>query len=145
MRLNIFISDFCIVYLVTDSLSRTFATTRRWSLSVISLEGSYIECTSHAVSWLTIHNQSDCEFLHRERTTYFLMFRCRNIVLLVARFFDVAKFTTLTQFSLLLSCNVSFTAFGITSSSFPNCALKSSNVIFVWYLGTWLNTCSNSS
>jgi hypothetical protein len=42
-----------------------------------------------------------------------VMLLCGNIVLLIIRFLDVAKFTTLTPLSLLISCKFSFPIIGI--------------------------------
>jgi hypothetical protein len=38
------------------------------------------------------------------------MFRCGNMVLLTTRFFDVAKFTTLTPLSLLSWCKLLYSS-----------------------------------
>jgi hypothetical protein len=70
--------------------------------------------------------------------------RCENIVLLTLRFLDVAKFTNLTPLSLLISCKVSLPIVSLKMSSLPILALKSSNKIFMWYLGNVSNTCLNS-
>jgi hypothetical protein len=48
-----------------------------------------------------------------------------NIVLLTTTFFDVAKFTTLTPLSLLVSCKLSFPIVGLKISSLPTFAMKS--------------------
>jgi hypothetical protein len=40
------------------------------------------------------------------------MLCCGNIILLTVRFLDVAKFTTLTPLSLLISCKLSFPIVG---------------------------------
>jgi hypothetical protein len=45
------------------------------------------------------------------------MLPCGNIVLLKIRFLDVAKFTTLTPLSLLISCILSFPIVGLASLS----------------------------
>jgi hypothetical protein len=57
------------------------------------------------------------------------MLRCGIIVLLIDRFLDVAKFTTLTPLSLLISCKLSFPVTGLKMSSLPTLALKSHNRI----------------
>jgi hypothetical protein len=46
-------------------------------------------------------------------------------VLLTTKFLDVAKFTTLTPLSLLISCEVSFPIVDLKISSPPTFALKS--------------------
>jgi hypothetical protein len=58
---------------------------------------------------------------------------------------DVAKFTTLTPLSLLISCKLSFPIVGLKMSSLPTLAFKSPNKIFVWYLGNLSNIRSKSS
>ena len=68
----------------------------------------------------------------------------RIIVLLTIRFFDVAKFAILTQSSLLSQCRLSFPIVGLKIFSLPYFALKYPNRIFIWYLGKWSKTCSNS-
>jgi hypothetical protein len=50
-------------------------------------------------------------------------------------FLDVAKFTTLTPLSLLISCKLSFPTVGLKMSSLPTLALRFPNKIFIWYLG----------
>jgi hypothetical protein len=45
-------------------------------------------------------------------------------VLLTTKFLDVAKFTTLTPLSLLISCEVSFPVVGLKISSLPTFALN---------------------
>jgi hypothetical protein len=69
------------------------------------------------------------------------MLVCGNIVLLTVRFFDVAKLTTLTPLSLLISCKISFPIVGLKTSSLPTFALKSKK-IFIWYLGNISHTTS---
>ena len=59
--------------------------------------------------------------------------------------FVVAKFTILTPLSLLSWCIHSFPVVGLKISSLPNFALRSPKRLFVWYLGKWSKTCSNSS
>jgi len=49
------------------------------------------------------------------------------------RLFNVAKFTTLTLLSLLVSCKLSFLIVGLKIYSVPTFALKSPNNIFVLY------------
>jgi hypothetical protein len=56
-------------------------------------------------------------------------------VLLTTKFLDVAKITTLTPLSLLISCELSFPIVGLKISSILTFALKSPNRIFVSYLG----------
>jgi hypothetical protein len=58
---------------------------------------------------------------------------------------DVAKFTTLTPLSLLISCKLSFPIVGLKMSSLPTLAFKSHNKIVIWYLGNLSNIRSNSS
>jgi hypothetical protein len=66
-------------------------------------------------------------------------------VFLTVRFVDVAKFTTLTPLSLLMSCNLSFPVVGLKMSYLPTLAVKSPDKIFTWYLGNLSNMHSNSS
>jgi hypothetical protein len=58
----------------------------------------------------------------------FMKVRCGNIVLLTVRYFDVAKFTTLTALSLLISCKLSFPIVGLKMSSLPICDSNSSDI-----------------
>jgi hypothetical protein len=74
---------------------------------------------------------------------YLWMLWCGNTVLLT-NFFDQAKFTTLTQLSLLLSCKLSFLIVSLKISSLPTFAPKSHNKIFMWYFRNWSDTCSSS-
>jgi hypothetical protein len=53
------------------------------------------------------------------------MLRFGNLVLMTIRFFDVAKFTTLTPLSLLISCKLSFPIVGLKMSCLPTLTLKS--------------------
>jgi hypothetical protein len=48
------------------------------------------------------------------------------------RFLDVAKCTTLTPLSLLISCKRSFPIVGLKMFSLPTLAFKSPNKIFMW-------------
>jgi hypothetical protein len=57
----------------------------------------------------------------------------------------MAKYTTLTKLSLLISCKFLFQIVGLKMSSLPALALKSQNNILIWYLGSLLNTDSNTS
>jgi hypothetical protein len=59
------------------------------------------------------------------------------------RFLDLAKFTTLTAFSLLILCKVSIPIVGLKLSSLLTLAMKS-NEMFMWHLGNLLNMYSNS-
>jgi hypothetical protein len=61
----------------------------------------------------------------------FMNERCVNVVLLTIRFFEVAKFTSLTPLSLLASCRLSLPIIGLKMSSIPNFALKSPSKFFV--------------
>jgi hypothetical protein len=49
---------------------------------------------------------------------YLWMLRWGNMVLLTIKFLDVAKFTTLTPLSLLISCELSFPIVGLKISSY---------------------------
>jgi hypothetical protein len=51
----------------------------------------------------------------------------------IMKFLDVAKFTTLTPLSLLMSYKPSFPVIGLKTSSLPTLALKSPDRIFIWY------------
>ena len=74
-----------------------------------------------------------------------MMAWCRSIIILTTRFFFfVAKHTTLTPLSLLTSWKLAFPAVSLKISSLSS-ALISPNRIFMWYLGLWCNTYSNSS
>jgi hypothetical protein len=53
------------------------------------------------------------------------MLRFGNLVLLIIRFFDLTKFTTLTLLSLLISCKLSFLIDGLKMSSLSTLTLKS--------------------
>jgi hypothetical protein len=50
-------------------------------------------------------------------------------VLLKIKFLDVAKFTTLTSLSLLISCELSFPFVGLKISSLPTFVLKLPNIL----------------
>jgi hypothetical protein len=76
---------------------------------------------------------------------YLWMFLCGNIVIWATWIFYVAKFTILTPLLLLPWCGLSFPIVGLKISSLPNFALKSSNRIFIWYLGKWSKPRSNPS
>jgi hypothetical protein len=101
------------VFLLTDSLSQTSATTRKLSVSQSSALNSRISIHSNAVAYLTEYRQSDCGFSNLERPHIFMGVRRGNIVLLSLRFLDVVKFTTLTPLSLLISCKLSFPIVGL--------------------------------
>jgi hypothetical protein len=58
--------------------------------------------------------------------------RCGNILLLTVRFLNVAKFTTLTPVSLLISCKISFPNVGLKISSLPTLALKFNNFFIIF-------------
>ena len=92
----------------------------------------------NSISNLSVYDQSGfLVFPSGEVQVYLWMFRCRKIVLLTTRFFDVAKFTILTPLSLLSSCRPAFPVVGLKIFSLPTFALKSPNIIFLWYLGKW--------
>jgi len=80
-----------------------------------------------------------------EVQVYLWMFRCGNIVLLRTRFVYVANFTILKPLSVLSWCKLSFSIVGLKIFFLPSFALKSPNRIFIWCLGIWWQTCSNSS
>jgi hypothetical protein len=63
----------------------------------------------------------------RRGPTVYMNVWCGNIVLLTTKFSDVAKLTTLTPLSLLISCKPSFTIVGLKLSSLSTFALKPSN------------------
>jgi hypothetical protein len=54
-------------------------------------------------------------------------------------FLDVAKFTTVTALSLLISCKLSFPIVSLKMSSLPTLALKSLSKIHVSYFGKLSN------
>jgi len=78
---------------------------------------------------------------------YLWMFQCGNILHFTTRFFEVARFTALTPLSSssLFSCKPSFQIADLKISSLPTCTLQSLYWNYTWYLGRWLNNCSNSS
>jgi hypothetical protein len=57
------------------------------------------------------------------------------MVLLTTKILDVAKFTTLTPLSLLISCELLFLIVGLKISYLSTFALKPPNRIFMSYLG----------
>jgi hypothetical protein len=59
------------------------------------------------------------------------------------RFLDLAKFTALIPFSLLILCKLSFPIVGLKLSILLTLAMKS-NEMFIWHLGNLLNIHSNS-
>jgi hypothetical protein len=65
---------------------------------------------------------------------YECLLQCGNTVLLTFRLFGVAKFTTLTPLSLLISCEISFPTLGLKISAVPTFALKPHYKILMWYL-----------
>jgi hypothetical protein len=70
---------------------------------------------SNAFTYLSEYGQSDCGFSHLEMSVYFYGYWDVGTV----RFLDVAKFTTLTPLSLLISCKLSFPVVGLKISSRP--------------------------
>jgi hypothetical protein len=113
LRLNLSTSVFCAACFLADSLSVTFATTRKWSVlqsaPLNDRTSRILECHLLSVNtwsiWLLVFPSGEVQL-------YLWMFRCGNIVLLTTRFLDVAKFTTLTPLSLLSSCKLSFPIIG---------------------------------
>jgi ankyrin repeat protein len=95
-----------------------------------------LELGADVNSW----SAGDWRPLHRavqtghEKMAQFLVMHGK-VVLLKIRFFEVAKFTTLTSLSLLASCRISLPITGLKVSSLPTFALKSPSKIFIWYLG----------
>jgi hypothetical protein len=79
--------------------------------------------------------------LIRRDPVVYMMFRCGNVVFLITRSVDVAKFH-IKPLSLLFSCKLSFPAVGLKTFSVHNFAWKL-NIIFIWYIGKWSNTCCN--
>jgi hypothetical protein len=67
-----------------------------------------------------------------------------EIILLIIRFLDVAKFATLSRLSLLISCKLSFPIV-LKMSSLLTLPLKSPNKMFLCYLGNLSNTRYSSS
>jgi NADH:ubiquinone oxidoreductase subunit K len=61
------------------------------------------------------------------------MLHCKNIVLLTIRIFGVAKFSTQTSLSLLMSCKLSFLTVGLKISFIPSFALESHNKLFMCF------------
>ena len=144
LRLNLTTSNFGVACLLAANLSLTFATIRELSVSLSA------PLKDHTLSILECHllyvnMWSIClwVFPSGEVQVYLWMFRCGNIMLLTTRFFDVAKFTVLTSLSLLSWC--SHSVVGLKIFFLPNFSFKSPYIIFMWYLGKWLKTSSNSS
>jgi hypothetical protein len=74
----------------------------------------------NAAFYLSRRDKSDSVFSPLgEVQQYLLMFGCGNIVLLINRFYDVAKFTTLIPLSFLISCEVSFPTVGLKNILSP--------------------------
>ena len=92
----------------------------------------------NAISCLSIHDQSDCDFPKGEVQVYMCTFWWGNMVLLMIRFFDMEKFATLTPLSLLCWCKLSFPMVGLKIPFLQNFALKSHNRIFILYFRKWL-------
>ena len=115
-----------------------FATTRSWSVSHSAPLKLGNLVYANAISYPSICDQSG------EVQVYLWIFQRGNVMLLTASFFDAAKFTFLTPLSLLSWCRLSFPVFGLKIFCLPTFALKS-NRSFIWYLGKWWKTCSNSS
>jgi len=55
-------------------------------------------------------------------------------VFLTIRFYEVAKFSTLTSFLLLFSCKLSLPIIHSKISSVPSFSFKSFDRLFLWYL-----------
>ena len=112
------------------------------SITVSSPKILYIECTQmSSVIYQCVINVV-VSLPTRRGPGVFMIFWCRNIMLLKVRFFYVAKFVILTQLQLLSWCSLSFSVVSLKMSSLPSFVLKSSTRIFVWYWGKWSKTCS---
>jgi len=109
LRLNSSTSNFCAAFLLTASLSQTFAITRQWSVSqwvpLKECTPSTLQCHLLSINmwstWLWI-------FPSGEVQVCLWMFWCENIRLLTTRFFDVAELITVTSLPLLSNVNSQF-------------------------------------
>jgi hypothetical protein len=86
----------------------------------------------NAIPYLSIRDQSDCEFPFRRGSSVFMNVSVREHRALSNCFFDTSKFTTLSPLSLLSTFKFSFQIIGLNVSSLPNFALKFPNGIFWW-------------
>ena len=92
LRLNLTPSNYWAACLITENLPLTFATTRQWSVShsaplkvrTSSIPDCYLLSINMWSTWLWV-------FPSAEVQVYLWIFRCRNIMLLVTRYFDVTK------------------------------------------------------
>jgi hypothetical protein len=136
--------NLCTVCLLTARFSLTFVTTRQWSVPqsahLNDRTSSTLECCL-----LSTKNIVNLTAFPSDVQESLRMLQCGNIVLWTLRFLELAKFTTLTPLSLLISCKVSFPIVGLKMSSLPTLAVKSPpNNIFICYLGNLSNSHSTS-
>jgi len=75
-----------------------------------------------------------------EVQVYIWMLRCGNIILLIIRSFDVAKFTTLTPLSTLISHKLVFSIVGLKISCLLTFAIRNLLKSYKRYFRNWLNT-----
>jgi hypothetical protein len=101
LRLNLSTWTVCVVCLLNASLSLTSATTTKYH-NLLPWMIKY-QVYMNAIFHLSKCGQFGCVFPSGDVQENLWMLRCRNIVLLTIRFLDVAKFTTLTPLSLLIS------------------------------------------
>jgi hypothetical protein len=92
--------------------------------------------------YLPIRDRPDCVFPPGDVQVYLRMLRCGNTVFLITRWFDVAKFTTLTPLSLLSWYQLLFFVVCLKVFTLPSFALRSDRM-FVWYFGKSSKICSN--
>jgi len=128
LTINLSTLNLSVPYLYTDSPFLNFNTIKYWSLwlsaSVKDRTSGKLECH------LLLHGQPDWVFPSREVQVNLWMFQHGNFIVVTARFFDVAKFTTLTPLSLLLSRKFSFPALGWKNFLVPPFCIKMSQQNF---------------
>jgi len=142
-KLNLFVSNFCDVCILTAKLSVTFAITRQWSVSQSAplklRTSSILKCHLLSINtwpiWLWV-------FPSGEFQVCLWKFRCRNIVLWTTRFTDVARLNILTPLSIVSSCRPLFTVVGLKIFFLPTFVLKSPVLILHtrWFPTTNLYT-----
>jgi hypothetical protein len=119
-RLNLCIWNLCDLHLFTASLSLTFAAT-----TICCPEWSNIKYTRMPPPVYQNMVNLILGFPIWRCPNIFMDVVMSNIVVLTVRFLDMAKFTTLTPLSLLISCKFSFSIVVSRMSSLLTLALKS--------------------
>jgi hypothetical protein len=130
--------------LFTDSLCLTFATTRQWSISQSAPLKYGHQLYLDVVLSVSRRDQSDYSFAQHEILSVFINAVWKHCTL-ANYIFNVAKFTTLTPLSLLISCRSSLPTDYLKIFSLPTFALKSRNKILTLYSSNWSNQRSSSS